>query len=114
MNILTVTFSALSDPTRLGIIEQLMDQGETLAGDLVTGSGMSAPAISRHLKILRDAGLVRTRAVGTKRYYGVRPDGLRVIADWTLSRREFWEISLDRLETAILLDKEIYDDRPEN
>lgn len=110
MNTLTRTFSALSDSTRFGIVEHLMDHGETLAGDLATDSGISAPAISRHLKILRDAGLVRTRATGTKRYYDVRPDGLRAIANWTLSRREFWELSLDRLETAILLEEEARND----
>ena len=106
MNTLTSAFSALSDSTRFRIVEQLMDQGETLAGDLVIGSGISGPAISRHLKLLRDAGLISARAVGTKRYYSVRSDGLRAIADWTLSRREFWESSLDRLETAILLDED--------
>ncbi|MFT4959208.1 MAG: DNA-binding transcriptional ArsR family regulator [Paracoccaceae bacterium] len=107
MNTLTFAFSALSDSTRFGIVEHLMDHGETLAGELVAGTGMTAPAISRHLKVLRDAGLVTNRAVGTKRYYSVRPDGLRAIADWTLSRRAFWESSLDRLEAAISLDEEV-------
>lgn len=102
MNTLTSAFSALSDSTRFAIIEQLMDHGETPVGDLVASSNMTAPAISRHLKVLRDAGLVSIRAVGTKRYYSVRSDGLRAIADWTLSRRAFWEASLGRLETAIL------------
>lgn len=106
MNTLTKAFSALSDSTRFRIVEQLMDQGETLTGDLVVGSGISGPAISRHLKVLRNAGLVSTRAVGTKRYYSVHSDGLRAIADWTLSRRAFWETSLDRLEAAILLDED--------
>jgi DNA-binding transcriptional ArsR family regulator len=106
MKTLTSAFSALSDSTRFGIVEQLMDDGETLAGDLVLGTGISGPAISRHLKVLRDAGLVSTRAVGTKRYYSVRSEGLRTIADWTLSRRAFWETSLDRLETAILLEED--------
>lgn len=109
MNTLTAAFSALSDSTRFGIVEQLMDQGETLAGDLVAGKGMSGPAISRHLKVLRDAGLVSSRAAGTKRYYSVHSDGLRAIADWTLSRRTFWETSLDRLEAAILLDEDVHE-----
>lgn len=106
MTTLTSTFSALSDSTRFGIVEQLMDHGEALAGELVLGSGISGPAISRHLKILRDAGLVSARAVGTKRYYSIHSDGLRAIADWTLSRRAFWDSSLDRLEAAILLDED--------
>lgn len=101
MTALLNVFSALSDPTRLSIVEQLMDEGETAAGDLTAGAAMTAPAISRHLKVLRDAGLVRHRADGTRRLYSVRPEGLRLIADWTLNRREFWETSLDRLEDAI-------------
>ena len=98
---LTTSFSALSDATRLAIVEQLMDEGERTAGDLVSQAGMTGPAVSRHLKILRNAGLVRQRAEGTKRLYSVCPEGLRVIADWTISRRAFWENSLDRLEAAI-------------
>jgi DNA-binding transcriptional ArsR family regulator len=96
------SFSALADPTRLSIVERLMAQGELPAGDLVDGSGISAPAISRHLKVLRDAGLIAQRADGTKRLYSARPEGLKLIADWTLDRRAFWENSMDRLEAALL------------
>ena len=99
-------FAALSDPTRLSLIERLMSSGEMPAGALVVGTGISAPAVSRHLKVLRDAGLIRQRADGTKRLYAVRPEGLRAIADWAIERREFWEQSLDRLETAILIEEE--------
>lgn len=101
MMALIKTFAALSDDTRLSILDQLMDQGELPAGALVAGKGISAPAISRHLKVLREAGLIRQRAVGTKRYYSADSEGLRLIADWTTSRRAFWEKSLDRLEAAI-------------
>jgi len=101
MTDLLKSFSALSDQTRLGIVEQLMDRGEMAAGDLVEGSGMTAPAVSRHLRILRDAGLVQQRADGTRRLYCAHPEGLKLIANWTISRREFWETSLDRLEAAI-------------
>lgn len=59
------------------------------------------PPISRHLKVLREAGLVSQRAEGTRRLYSARPEGLRLIASWTRSRRAFWEGSLDRLETAL-------------
>jgi DNA-binding transcriptional ArsR family regulator len=54
------------------------------------------------LKVLREAGLVSQRAEGTRRLYSARPDGLRMIANWTRSRRAFWEGSLDRLEAAFL------------
>ncbi len=102
MTQLLSAFSALSDPTRLDIVEQLMAQGELPVGDLIQGRGMSGAAISRHLKVLREAGIIQQRAIGTKRLYTVRPEGLRAIANWTISKREFWESSLDRLEAAIL------------
>ena len=102
-NLLTA-FSALSDPTRFLIVEQLMRDGELPAGDLIEGKGMSGAAISRHLKVLREAGLVRQRAQGTQRFYSVQAEGLRAIAEWTISKRQFWETSLDRLGT--LLEKE--------
>lgn len=91
------TFSALSDATRFSIVEQLMEQGELPAGDLIEGKGMSGAAISRHLKILRNAGLVRQRVQGAQRMYSIQPDGLRAIAEWTISKRQFWDSSLDRL-----------------
>ena len=106
MSDLVTSFSALSDSTRLGIVEQLMAQGELPAGDLIEGRGMSGAAISRHLKVLRQAGLIKQRAHGTQRLYSIQPDGLRAIAEWTISKREFWETSLDRLEAAILEDEQ--------
>lgn len=101
MSTLLTTFSALSDATRFSIVEQLMEQGELPAGDLIEGRGMSGAAISRHLKVLREAGLVEQRVRGTQRMYSIRPDGLRMIADWTISKRQFWESSLDRLSDII-------------
>jgi len=106
MKPLLKTFSALADDTRMAIVEQLMNHGELPAGDLVRGASISAPAISRHLKVLREAGLIRQRAEGTKRLYSARPESLRLIADWTQSKRAFWESSLDRLEAALLEDSE--------
>ena len=95
------TFSALSDETRLTIVEQLMDRGELPVADLVRGSGISAPAISRHLRVLREAGLIAHRADGTRRLYSARPEGIQMIANWTISRRDFWNSGLDRLEAVI-------------
>lgn len=102
MAALTKVFSALADDTRLSIVEQLIQHGESPAGGLIAGRGITGAAISRHLKVLREAGLVTRRSEGTRRLYSASPDGLRAIADWTLSRRAFWETSLDRLEAAIL------------
>lgn len=101
MNTLLATFSALSDATRFSIVEQLMEQGELPAGDLIEGRGMSGAAISRHLKVLRSAGLVQQRVQGTQRMYSIQPEGLRAIAEWTISKRQFWEASLDRLGDII-------------
>lgn len=101
MNTLINAFSALSDSTRFSIVEQLMQDGELPAGDLVEGRGMSGAAISRHLKVLREAGLVQQRIQGTQRMYSIQSDGLRAIAEWTISKRQFWENSLDRLGDLI-------------
>ncbi len=78
-----------------------MQDGELPAGDLIQGRGMSGAAISRHLKVLREAGLVQQRVQGTQRMYSIQSDGLRAIAEWTISKRQFWEHSLDRLGDLI-------------
>lgn len=106
MKPLLKTFSALADETRMAIVEQLMEHGELPAGDLVRGARITAPAISRHLKVLREAGLIDQRAEGTRRLYSARPESLKLIADWTQSRRSFWDSSLDRLEEALREDME--------
>lgn len=95
------TFSALSDHTRFVIVEQLMAAGEQPAGQLIEGKGISGAAISRHLKVLREAGLVQQRVQGTQRLYSIRPEGLRAIAEWTISKRKFWDSSLDRLSDIL-------------
>ena len=94
-------FSALSDPTRLGVVEKLMKHGELPVAALVTDAGMSAPAVSRHLKVLRHAGVVKQWAEGTRRYYSVAPESMQSIVDWTAFHRRFWEASLDRLDAAL-------------
>ena len=94
-------FSALSDATRLGVVERLMAEGELPAGAIVAEADMSAPAMSRHLKVLREAGLIHQRIEGTKRLYSVRPEAMRAIADWTMDHKTFWDASLDRLEAHL-------------
>ena len=101
MNNLVSTFSALADVTRLGIVERLMASGEMPAGELVSDTSISAPAVSRHLKVLRQAGLIQQRSEGNRRLYSVQPTALAAIADWTIDRRAFWESGLDRLETML-------------
>ncbi len=101
---LTPIFAALSDDTRLKIVEHLMAHGEQPAGMLTGLTGLSAPAVSRHLKVLREAGLLTQRVQGTHRYYTVRPEAVRAISDWTTRHRAFWSGSLDRLDTLLALD----------
>ncbi len=106
MNDLPRTFAALSDATRLSLVEQMMRNGEMPAGAFLATAGISAPAISRHLKVLREAGLVNQRVKGTHRFYSVRPEALRMVAGWTLDHRAFWTNSLDRLDDMLALDPE--------
>ena len=101
MSDLTQTFSALSDPTRLALVETLIRRGSLPAGDLVAGTGLSAPAVSRHLKVLRSAGVLEMRSQGTQRIYSARPEALQAIVDWTMDHRAFWSASLDRLDQVL-------------
>ncbi len=101
MTHMTSTFAALADDTRLRIVERLMADGELPAGELVTHSDISGPAISRHLKVLRQAGLITQRIEGNKRFYSVQPRSIQAIADWSMDHRSFWQAGLDRLETHL-------------
>ena len=93
-------FAALADPTRRHIVE-LLAQGECSAGDLVRRFTLSQPAVSQHLRTLRDAGLVRTRAVAQRRMYSLDPRGLAEIDAWLSRYRAFWTTHLDSLERAL-------------
>ena len=106
MNDLTRTFAALADPTRLGLVEKLLRRGELAAGTLAAEADISGPAISRHLKVLRQAGVIRQRVAGTHRYYSAAPEALRQLNSWTMDHRAFWAGSLDRLDTMLALDPE--------
>jgi DNA-binding transcriptional ArsR family regulator len=70
---------------------------------------MSPPAVSRHLKVLREAGVVTQRAEGTKRYYRVAPETMRDIVDWTIAQGNFWAASLDRLDAILALEGDARD-----
>ncbi|MCR8726763.1 ArsR/SmtB family transcription factor [Frigidibacter sp. ROC022] len=105
MSPLPPLFSALGDPTRLAIVERLMTEGELDAGTIQAALPISAPAVSRHLDVLKRAGLVTRRAEKQRRLYAVRPEALTTISQWTMSHREFWDTSLRRLELAIKKDQ---------
>lgn len=101
MNALPTTFAALGDATRFAIVERLLNEGELSAGDLQDGVPISPPAVSRHLKVLREAGVIAQRVDAQRRLYSVRPEAVQAISAWTMSHREFWLASLDRLDAAL-------------
>ncbi len=93
---LSAAFGALADPSRRAILERLRD-GETAVGDLAEPFAISAPAISRHLKVLEEAGLVARRTDRQRRIIRLQPDRLREISGWVDRYRRFWEGKLDAL-----------------
>jgi len=94
------TFTALADPTRREIIESLA-VGETSFGELADKFEMSRPAVSQHLKVLRDAGIVTARADAQRRIYRLNDDGFEEVEAWFGRVREFWSQRLDRLEQLL-------------
>lgn len=94
------TFAALGDPTRRHIIEMLR-HGELSAGDISRRFEMSAPAISQHLRTLKDARLVSVRVDAQRRIYALDPVGIAEVADWVDSVRNFWNPRLDALEAEL-------------
>lgn len=102
MSNLASTFAALGDATRFAIVERLLSEGELSAGSLQDRVTISPPAISRHLKVLRNAGVIQQRIDKQRRMYSVRPEAVQSIGAWTMSHREFWQKSLDRLELALM------------
>ena len=101
MTKLVTTFAALGDPTRFAIVERLMTEGALSAGDLQDVADISAPAISRHLKVLRQAGLISQTVDKQRRIYAVMPEAVQSISAWTSSHEAFWNTGLDRLAAAL-------------
>jgi len=96
-------FRAVSDPTRREILD-LLAGGERAVSELLGHFTFSQPALSRHLRVLREAGLVDVRPVGRERRYSLRAGGLRTVADWVRHYQRFWDDRLDVL--GELLDEE--------
>ena len=88
---------ALAEPRRLAILELLRD-GERPVGELVDRLPLSQPAVSKHLRVLKDAGLVEARPDAQRRLYRIRPAPLAELDDWLASYRMLWTTHLDRLE----------------
>jgi DNA-binding transcriptional ArsR family regulator len=99
------SLAAIADPTRRRIVELLATRDRT-AGELVEEFDLSAPAISQHLNVLREAGLVVTRAEGQKRVQSLNPAGLDELEAWLQRTRAFWSRRLDALERELRAEDE--------
>ena len=94
-------FSTLADPTRRAIFERLCRDGEQTVGALTARAGVSQPAVSKHLGLLKQAGLVRDRHAGRQTHYSARLDALAPLVDWTKEMGVFWEKKFDDLEDLL-------------
>lgn len=94
-------FKSLSDPTRRALFERLSRSGEQTVRILTSHSGVSQPAVSKHLRILKTAGLVRARRGGRQTHYSARPRALAPLVDWISFYSRFWHDRFDRLEDLL-------------
>jgi DNA-binding transcriptional ArsR family regulator len=90
-------FEALAEPHRRRILD-LLREGERPAGELVEALAISQPGVSKHLRLLREAGLVSARAEGQRRLYRLQPEGLAQLEAWLAPYRRFWADRLAALE----------------
>lgn len=94
-------FRTLADPTRRAIFERLCRDGELSVGMLTAGAGVSQPAVSKHLALLKQAGLVLDRPDGRQTRYSARRGALAPLLDWTSQMTGFWESRFDDLEDLL-------------
>jgi DNA-binding transcriptional ArsR family regulator len=94
-------FKTLADPTRRAIFERLCREGEKTVGALTARAGVSQPVVSKHLGILKHAGLVTGRHEGRQTHYSAELRALTPLADWTQQMVGFWENQLDQLENLL-------------
>ena len=108
---LDFAFSALSDPTRRAIVARL-SEGEATVGELAAGFPISQPAVSKHLKVLEEAGLIARRQDGARRPCRLRGDRLAELSEWIERYRKAWEANYARLD-AVLEDLKHEQEAPE-
>lgn len=96
-----VLFKTLADPTRRALFERLCREGEKTVGTLTAGAGVSQPVVSKHLGVLRKAGLVRDRRDGRQTHYSAHIEALTPLVDWTTRMVDFWENRFDALEDLL-------------
>ena len=94
---MTTTFEVVAEPTRRRILDLLRERSRPV-GELVELFGLSQPLVSKHLRVLRDAGLVRVRQDAQRRWYELRPEPLAELDAWLAPYRRLWTDSLDALE----------------
>ena len=94
-------FRTLADPTRRALFERLCREGEQTVGALTAQAGISQPAVSKHLGLLKQAGLVHDRHQGRQTHYSARLEALAPLADWTRQMNRFWESRFDDLEDLL-------------
>lgn len=94
-------FRSLADPTRRAIFERLCRDGELTVGALTAGAGVSQPVVSKHLGVLKRAGLVRDRHAGRQTHYSAQIGALAPLVDWTKEMAGFWESRFDDLEDLL-------------
>ncbi len=94
-------FKTLADPTRRGLFERLCREGELTVGALTSQAGVSQPAVSKHLGVLKQAGLVRDRHEGRQAHYSAQLGALAPLTDWTNQMAGFWENRFDDLEDLL-------------
>jgi DNA-binding transcriptional ArsR family regulator len=100
-NVRDVLFRTLADPTRRAIFEQLCREGEQTVGALTARAGISQPAVSKHLVVLKNAGLVSDRPEGRQTHYSAQPGALAPLIDWTRQMAGFWQTRFDQLEDLL-------------
>jgi DNA-binding transcriptional ArsR family regulator len=96
-----ILFRTLADPTRRAIFERLCREGERTVGALTLGAGVSQPVVSKHLGLLKQAGLVRDRHQGRQTHYSAQLGALSPLLDWTREMTAFWESRFDDLENLL-------------
>ena len=90
-------YLAIADPTRRALLVRLAKEGERNVSDLLAPFSISQPAVSKHLRILREAKLVRSRKDGRERLYAIEPRKLRQVYDWVSHFEKYWDQKLDAL-----------------
>lgn len=94
-------FRSLADPTRRAIFERLCRDGEQTVAAITSGAGISQPAVSKHLAVLKQAGLVLDRPAGRQTHYSAQLDALAPLTDWTSRMKGFWLARFDDLENLL-------------